>query len=239
MARILLWTPLIGCKTGYGKQGLEIARMLKKGGHEVINFAFGGLRWREVEIEGIRCLPNNASDYGNTFLPIWNNFIKPDIIIQFFDLWATGSLLSQIKDKVAPIYCLSPVDHDPCPPPLVESLKGATKIIAMTHFAERKFKEAGLTQPIVYIPHAVDTNVYTPGDRIEARKQLGTLPENCCLYLSVSTNKGPRKNLGNVLRAFADFLNKVPEARKDAYLYLHCYIYGGKRNEHGYNLPAI
>jgi len=239
MAKILLWCPLIGAKTGYGKQGLEIAKILKEGGHDVINFAFGGLQWREVEIEGIRCLPNNAADYGNTFLPIWNSLIKPDIIIQFFDLWVTGNLLSQIKDKVAPIYSLTPVDHDPCPPPLVESLKGATKIIAMTRFAERKFKEAGLTQPIIYIPHCVNTKIYTPGDRVEARRKMGNLPEDGCIFLSVATNKGPRKNLGNVLRAFAAFLNRVPEARKNAYLYLHCFIYGGERNKHGYNLPAI
>jgi len=236
--RILLWSPLIGCPTGYGKQGLEIARMLKSGGHEVVNFAFAGLQYREVEVEGIRCLPNNANDYGNTFLPIWNSLVKPDIIIQFFDAWVTGSLLSELKGKVAPIYSLAPVDHDPCPPPLVDSLKGASHLIAMTRFAERKFREAGLTQPITHIPHAVN-NVYTPGDRTEARRKLGNLPEDGCLFLSVATNRGPRKGLGNLLKAFAEFLNRVPEARRNAYLYLHCFIYGGKRNPQGYNLPAM
>jgi len=192
MAKIMLWMPGPWAKTGYGTQGLKIAKMLRDGGHEVIIFAYAGLTFGEVTYEGFRVLPNNSQDYGNTYLQIWNNFIKPDVIIQFFDAWVLGDLFSQVKDKVAPIYSLAPVDHSPCPPPLVKSLKGAAKIIAMTHFAERSFKEVGLTQPIVYIPHCVNSAVFTPGDKTEARKKIG-LPEDGFIVTSVATNKGPRK----------------------------------------------
>lgn len=236
MAKLLLWTPAPWAKTGYGKNALNLALRSKEAGHEVAIFAFGGCQWGEVEYRGIRVFPNNAADYGQTYLPIWASYYKPDIIIQHFDLWVCGDLLSKLKDKLPPVYVYSPCDHDPLPPPLVRAVQGATKVIAMTRFAEAKFSEAGIQS--VYIPHSVDTKTYYPQDRKEARKRLG-LPEDGCLFLSVATNKGPRKNLGNLLRAFKNFLDQVPEARKDAYLYIHAFIYGGPRNQHGYNLPEI
>lgn len=232
--RILLWTPVPWAKTAYAKNALNIALRFKEAGHEVAIFAFGGLQWGEVEYKGIKVFPNNAGDYGQTFFPIWFNAYKPDIVIYHYDAWILGGYRPPGGAKIA---WYSPVDHDPVPPPLVNMLKTAGgAVISMTKFAQAKFKEAGIES--IYIPHAIDTKIYYPSDRKEARKRI-ELPEDCFLFLSVATNKGPRKNLGNVLRAYKNFLDIVPEAREDSFLFMHCFIYGGGRNRYGYNLPEI
>lgn len=236
MSKVLLWSSAPWIHSAFGKNCLSLSLALKESGHEVAIFAFTGLSHGIIKYKGITVFPNNASGHGEIYLPVWCNYYKPDLILQHFDLYSLDNYLSQVKDKLPPIYVYPPIDSDPCPPPLVKALNGAAKVIAMTRFGQSKLKEAGIKS--TYIPHAVDTNVYCPGNRSETRKEMN-FPDNHFLFLSVGTNKGPRKNLGNVLRAFRYFLDTVPEARKDAYLYIHAYVYGGSKNPHGYNLPDI
>lgn len=234
MAKVLLWGPAIWARTAYAKNLLNLGLRLKEAGHEVSQFAFAGLFWGSVEYQGIRVYPNNAEDYGQTWLPRWNHFLKPDITIWHYDAWVMGAGGFRGLPNLA-IY--SPVDHSPLPPPTKQALEGQEKVIAFSHSAEREYKAAGI-KPFMYIPHAFDHLTYCPGDRVEARRRL-RLPEDCFLLVSVGTNKGPRKNLGNVLRAFRKFLDQVPEARNDAFLYLHCNVYASRDNPSGYNLPEI
>jgi len=55
----------------------------------------------------------------------------------------------------------------------------------------------------------------------------------------VGTNKGPRKNLGNVVKAFRDFLEAVPEARERSLLFLNTYPRNDHSNPHGYDLVTM
>lgn len=236
VSKVLLWSTAPQARTAFAKNTFNLALRLKDAGHEVAIFAFTGLGLGQIEYGGITVFPNNAPDHGETYLPIWANHYKPDVIIQHFDLYSLGDYLSQVKDKLPPIYVYPPVDHDPYPPSLVRALQGASKVIAMTKFAQNRFREAGIES--VYIPHAVDTEIYYPSSKEAARKEMD-FPYNHFLLLSVATNKGPRKNLGNVLRAFRDFLIAIPEARSEAYLYIHAYVHGGEKNPHGYDLPEI
>lgn len=231
MAKVLLWGPALWSKTGYGKNMLNLGLRLKEAGHEVAQFAFGGLRWGQVEYEGVKIFPNGADDYGQTWLPRWHKFFGSDIIIWHYDAWVLGS---SFKDTDLPICFWSPMDHSPVPPPLKESLEGQ-KVIAICRFAQREFERAGIKS--VYIPHAFDHKIYTPGNRREARRRL-TFPEDAFILASVATNKGPRKNYGNLLRAYRKFLDQVPEAWENAFLYLHCNV-SRMDNPIGYELPQI
>ena len=178
--------------------------------------------------------PNDADDYGQLWLPRWRHFLHPDMTIWHYDAWVMGDSLKGLDGNLA-LY--SPVDHSPLPPPLKDALEGQKKIIAMSHFAEKEFTRADL-KPFMYIPHAVETAFFHPGDRREARRRL-KLPEDCFLVAAVCTNKGPRKNLGNLLRAFRIFLDREPRAWLDAFLYLHTQVYRSKDNPTGYVLPEI
>lgn len=263
MAKILLWGPSLWFKGAYSKNLLGLGIRLLEAGHEVSQFAFGGLRWGIVPYPTVYCpscgrmepgnwddckcpkcngkrklhvikvYPNGADDYGQTWLDRWVKFLGIEVIIFHYDSWALGS---SFKDSDLPIVWYSPVDHSPLPAPTKESLEGSGKVIAMTKFAKKELKFAGIES--TYIPHAIDHRVYSPGDRKEARRRLN-FPEDCFLLTSVGTNKGPRKNLGNMLMAYKRFLKKCPEAEKDAYLYLHCNVSRGVDNPTGYELPQI
>jgi len=266
MAKVCLWSPAVWVKGAYSKNMLGLGLRLKKAGHEVKNFALTGLAFGKVPYPIVECqdcghkvfgqfdgssvcprcdgmrekhvievLPNNSGDHGQDWLPKWNLLEGPfDAVIFHYDAWVLGPGYRP-PDNIRLFY-YSPVDHSPVPPPLVNTLKGGGTVIAMSHFAQEEFKKAGI--PSIYLPHAVDIQIYTPGDRIEARRRLD-LPEDCFLICCVARNTGPRKNLGNILRAYRDFLEKVPKAREDSFLFLNTNITAGKDNPRGYNLPEI
>lgn len=263
MAKVCLWGPALWFKGAYSKNLLNLGIRLIDAGHEVSQFAFGGLRWGIVPYALRRCrncghmeagsllpkkcpkcqgrwrqyeikvYPNGADDYGQTWLPRWHRFIGSDIIIWHYDAWILGT---SFKDTDLPIAWLVPCDHSPVPPPLKESLEGQKCVIAYSRFAEKEFQHAGIKS--IYIPHAFDHKIYSPGDRQEARKRMN-FPQDAFIIASVGTNKGPRKNLGNLLRAYKKFLDKEPQAQKDAFLYLHCNVSRGVDNPLGYELPQF
>src|SRR5262249_15473717 len=71
--------------------------------------------------------------------------------------------------------------------------------------------KAGL--PCDYVPHAVDTTVFKPGDKRKAREALG-LPQDLFIPLMVAMNKGvpARKAFPEQLAAFAEFHKQHPES---------------------------
>lgn len=263
MSKVLLWGPALWFKGAYSKNMLGLGIRLIEAGHEVSQFAFGGLKWGIVPYPTVFCpkcgrtepgewedsdcpkcqgprkryvikvYPNGAEDYGQTWLPRWFKFIGTDAIIFHYDSWPLGT---SFKDSDLPILWYPPVDHSPVPPPVKESLEGRGKVIAMTKFTQKEFKNADIKS--VYIPHAIEPKVYYPRDKKEARRRL-SFPEDAFIITSVGTNKGPRKNLGNLLRAYKMFLTKEPRAQKDAFLYLHCNVSRGVDNPMGYELPQI
>lgn len=266
MSKILLWSPPLWVKGAYSKNMAGLALRLKKAGHEVVNFALTGLSFSKVHYPILECqkceykvlgqfnspqsncpkcggqweqyivevLPNNVGDYGQDWLPKWNMLEGPfDSVIFHYDAWVLGGYSPPENIR---LLWLSPVDHSPVPPPLINTLKGGGEVIAISRFAQDELKKADIDS--IYIPHAVDTKIFYPGDRREARKRL-ELPEDCFLISCVARNTGPRKNLGNMLRAYRDFLEKIPRAREDSFLFLNTNVTAGRDNPRGYNLPEI
>lgn len=231
MAKVMIWAPAPWYPRSYPKTALAIARGLREAGHDVVWFALTGLGWGEVCYDGMRVFPNNTQDYGETWLPVWKTFYKPDIILQHFDAWVIPQASERFADF--PIIWMNPVDSTPLPPPIKQSLNQALHIVAVTRFAQECFREAGLET--TYIPHGVDTQLYCPGDREEARRRMG-LPEGGFILGVVGTNKGPRKNMGNILKAFRDFLDEMPEAREHTLIFFHTYAHRDGHNPQGYDL---
>lgn len=266
MSKVLLWSPPLWARTAYSKDMLNLALELMKAGHDVKNFALTGLAFGRVDYPILECpecgykipgkyeagdcprcgasnwqryiidvLPNNSRDYGQSWLPKWNMLLGPfDLVILHYDAWVMGGYKPPGDIRLA---YYSPVDHSPCPPPLANVLKAENvMVIVMSRFGQKELKKAGISS--IYIPHTVDTKMFSPGDRIEARKRL-ELPEDSCLFAAICTNKGPRKNWGNLLRAFRDFLVQVPRARENSFLFAHTNITASEDNPRGFNLTEI
>ncbi len=76
--------------------------------------------------------------------------------------------------------------------------------------------EAGVE--VTYLPYGVDCDVFKPGDKLEACRQLG-LPEDNFIIVTVAANKGypSRKAWPEILMAF----KKFQTMHNNATLYLH------------------
>jgi FkbM family methyltransferase len=89
--------------------------------------------------------------------------------------------------------------------------------IAMSRFGERLLIEAGFHPR--YVPHAIDTSVFVPGDQAEARELTG-VPADAFVVGMVANNvgrDGNRKAFSEQIAAFAELRAK----HADAFLVLH------------------
>src|SRR6478736_1594185 len=129
------------------------------------------------------------------------------------------------------VACWVPVDHDPAPH-AVRSFFAQTGAIpiAMSRFAHERLSGVDA----LYVPHGVDTAVFSPRPQAEARQRVG-LPRSAFVVGAVAMNKGypSRKSLPQIVEAFAAFRARHGEAL----LYLHTEV-TGLYNE-GYDLRPL
>ena len=88
-------------------------------------------------------------------------------------------------------------------------------VITFTEFGAHEFLKAGINRPITVIPHGLDSEVFYPKDKKEARKEL-KLSEDIFICFNGQRNQ-PRKRIDITIAAFAQFAVNRP----DAQLYLH------------------
>lgn len=164
--------------------------------------------------EGIPVLPGLGGEYGNGSLPHHaKHFFGADggLIVTLMDVWVLSAQMAAEMDMA----CWVPIDHDPAPPDVIEffTVTGAIPI-AMSRFGQRQLEQF---DPL-YVPHAVDTEVFRPLERAEVRKATG-VDEDVFLVGMVAANKGrpSRKSFQEALEAF----RLLRERHDNARLYLH------------------
>lgn len=203
--------------TGYGVQTRLFAPRLKELGHEVTISAFYGLEGATINWQGIPVYPRAFHPYGMDVIATHAAETKADIVITLVDAWVLDhQRISQTGARWVPWF---PVDHDPLPAQVKDAVKHAFQPIVYAKHAEASAKQAGLD--VRYVPHGVDTAVYAPTPKSEARRKLG-IPEDAFVIGMVAANKGlpSRKALPSQFEAFARFRERHPEAL----LYLHTHL---------------
>jgi len=209
--------------TGYGNQTKVFLPRLKALGHKVSMTAFWGLEGAVLEMDGIKTYPRWAEPYGTDIVMANATLEQADIIISLIDAWVLdSSRMQNDKTKWIPWF---PVDSEPLPPPVKRAITGAHKRIVFSHFGERMLDQAGLDH--YYVPHGVDTEVFSPRDQKESRKALG-LPEDAYIVGMVAANKGnpSRKAFCEQISAFQILKIQHP----DAILLMHTYDGAGGHN---------
>ncbi len=144
------------------------------------------------------------------------------------DVWVLNPLMA----KEFNLACWCPVDHEPAPPRVMEFFAHSGAVpIAMSRFGQQQL---AAFSPL-YVPHAVDTKVYRPIPKDEARNAL-SVPSDRFVIGMVAANKGnpSRKCFTEALIAFRDFHEKHP----DSVLYLHTEMSGRFEGVNLYNLLA-
>ncbi len=207
-----IWTP-----SGYSQQTAGIGQLLLKSGWDSTNFSYidmFGLQGGMIkDSDGITHYPMINHPMGSDAMLHHGRHFNADIIIGLFDIWgANPEDLKQIPRFIPWV----PIDTDPVQPSMLMNLRFSNRIIAMSKFGQRLMKEQGFSS--TYIPHHVDTDIFKPMDKLEAKKAFG-LPPDSFVFGMISANKDglPRKSFGQVIEAFAEFVKKNP----NAFLYIH------------------
>lgn len=231
--KILVWSTAPWVKTGYGKNCKHFITALKEK-HQVDVLATYGLHGGIIQVGDSRVFPSNNNFWEmGSWLAYWEKRIKPDLIIQHFDLWVVKPEFIDQCEINTPLVTYMPVDSEPLPHATKNSAVGSTDNIAMSVFAQQAFLKNHMTSS-TYIPHTVDTNIFYPTNKKENKIKLGLDPDWFIIGM-VATNKGPRKNIPGQLQAFKAFLEKVPHAK----LYLHTFMAANSFNPEGFDLYGL
>lgn len=203
--------------SGYGQQTLQVVRRLVADGHEVAiaaNWGLGATVCNRPELPGVPILPMGHAEVGNDILPahyaMWAEG-GPTLLLGLYDVWKYDP--ARFED--IPSAWWTPVDHDPVPP-LVADWARAHPTIAMSRHGQRAFATAGIDAR--YVPHAIESSVFSPGDKRAARDDLGWDHDAFYVLVNATSHGMPmRKSWDQLLDAMGRFMDRHPLAR----LHLH------------------
>lgn len=166
------------------------------------------------QVGTVTMLPHTgANDYGGGMLRDNYEFTKADVLITCSDVWVFGNKTTAGLN-FAPWL---PVDHDPVPAAILDSLKTATYPMCYSKWGTELLLAAGIKAH--YVPCSASTKTYSPGDKKLARQKFKVDKEYEFLVTMVAANKDPgdRKGFSEALRGFAKFAGRHP----GAILYVH------------------
>jgi glycosyltransferase involved in cell wall biosynthesis len=217
------WSP-----SGYGQQVALFAPRLAEHVDLTLS-AFHGLQGSPLTWNGIEVLPCMGGTYGGESIlghaeHVFGS-VRGGLVLTLLDVPALEASVWRHLD----LACWLPVDHDPAPPQVSSFVVETAAIpIAMSRFG---LDQLGGLDPL-YVPHGIDTRVFSRRDGARARLAL---PESAFIVGAVAMNKGvpSRKSLPLIVEAFAAFRARHPEA----ILYLHTEVTG--LYDEGYDLPAL
>ena len=198
--------------TGYGVQTKlfvpRLAKLLDKG---ISVTAFFGVQSGVLNINGIKVYPNFKHHYGQDVIGAHAQWDQADAVVTLVDAWVI-----QNENIELPWFPWFPIDHEPMPANVLAKVRQAAKPIVMSKFGKRMAEQVGLD--VWYVPHGVDTKVFKPLDRKEAREHL-KWPQDKFIVGMVAANKDnpSRKAFHEQIAAFA----ALHAAHPDTMLYLH------------------
>lgn len=130
-----------------------------------------GLHGGIQEWNGIPVFPGGADSFSNDVIGKAARAWQADIIITLKD-----ALVFNPQTFNGFRWCpMTPVDHDPSTPQVIERVRQSYRPIAYAPHGFRALRKAGLDP--LYAPHAYDPAIYYPMDRAEARKVFN-LPDD-------------------------------------------------------------
>lgn len=227
---ILLHSNAPWCGTGYSTQTAQVVTRMKRDGHHVAvncNYGLQGMRtlWEDIPIFPMGTEAYSQDTVRGNFAEWTKENPGPAIAICLFDAWT----MTEQFWKDIPTAVWTMVDHMPVPPAVLATLqRDNITPIAVTRFGQEQIERAGVEA--LYIPMAIDTNVYRPGATYEGKtgRELIGFSESDWVVGCINANKAAgagsihRKAWAENILAFSIFAKDHPDAR----LYLHTERYG-------------
>ena len=224
------WVP-----TGYGTQTKQAVQRLVAAGHDVAisaNYGWQGSvgAWGDIPVYPAdhTGLQKQTLKYHVNHWAAMNGWDPNSILtLTLFDVhtWINprfGGILANFHGLNQTAWV--PVDHQTLPVIVEGALKeyDVRQPIAMSRFGHERLLGAGFDA--LYVPHAIDCEVYSPKDKLASRPFIG-VPEDRFVIGMVANNSGqtpPRKAFPQVMEAFKRFQS----THEDAFLYLHTEMFG-------------
>ena len=199
--------------TGYGTQTVQVISRLKQDGHDVAVLGNFGHVAGIIEWYGIPVYPQGRAQYSVDVIEDQSRIHfagEPGWVITLYDVWVLGNLWGD-----GHVASWVPVDHYPVVPQVAAWAK-KHRAIAMSRFGQQALEQLGVQS--VYIPHALDLNVWKPTPS-DLRSRMVVSDDQFLVTINAANvgNFPPRKAWHENLQAFASFARD----HKDAVLYLH------------------
>lgn len=134
--------------------------------------------------------------------------------------WWNVAQFAKIAPRDMPVIGYMPVDGGNLDPAVMRQLEKLHAAVWYTDHGHREAAKAGFSGRRHVIPHGIDTGLFSPVDRDEARRILDlNVPKNAFIVGNLNRNQ-PRKRLDLTIEIFADWMKRHQVT--NAFLLLHC-----------------
>jgi glycosyltransferase involved in cell wall biosynthesis len=201
--------------SGYGKGTKEICTRLPKYGFQPIISAYYGADPSGIPPYKIPVLPSNNDNFGIASAAEYCKQYSIDVGILFSDWWAFPDFPKIIPN--ATLY--GPMDSVNYPEEIIEFTRKYHKIIAICNWQQKCLGDLGIASDVIY--HGVNTSIYRPMDKKQARKTIGVFEDDAFIFgtIAANTDKEDRKGHATSMKAMRYFLDQNPDVKNITWLY--------------------
>lgn len=186
----------------------------------------------DVIVSGVN-YDGSPHDLPYTIIPAWqggdmwgmNRFahlcaeFDPAVVVINSDPWNV-SQFARVAPAGTPVIGYMPVDGGNQDPADMQDINRLHAAVWYTAFGHREAVVAGFQGARHIVPHGIDTDVFQPMGRPQARRALGLKVTAGAFIVGNLNRNQPRKRLDLTLQIFADWVKQ--HQVEDAYLLLHC-----------------
>lgn len=210
----ILWhsgTPFV--QRHYSVQTVRNVRALARLGHTMAYATMNGHAAGLMTYEGLPVYPPGRQQQALDVLPQHARHFGADLILTHYDPWPIPA--DAMPD--VPWLLWFPVDCEPISPGNAHVLRhhAVTRAVGISRFSQRMAQHAGIDA--AYVPHSVDTALYAPRNRVDARQMLGWPQDRFIVGMVAANLDYNRKAFGQQMAA----VRELQRRHGDVLLYLH------------------